>query len=264
MGKFHLLVTIGLVSALSLQAQTLTATNGTIQRSKSVLFSTTKAFFPHRIAITDTNLAPLEQNQFSVSLRTDFKLPANATSTYGSETYRYQLRLLNSANAAITLSGGSSLLTTSEFIINSTAFREQQLKEFQSKTQSFIVIPRDPLAISSAAFTISVVLQRKTNDTTVWKDEGAAVTLALQQENTLPQLRVHSATGSEIRLAYNYSTSLGVEVYGRWKLRTSTTLTANSFTELSGVTPIEFSPGIYHYVIPISATEPQKFFRLSH
>lgn len=263
MGKFHLLITIGFVSSLSLSAQTLTATNGKIQRSNSALFSATKAFFPHRIAITDANLAPLEQNQFSVSLRTDFKLP-NATSTYGTETYRYQLRMLNSANAPITLSGGNSSLITSEFIINSTAFREQQLKEFPSKMQSFVVMPRDPLAISSATSTISVLLQRKTNDTTVWKDEGTAVTLALQQETTLPQLRVHSATSTEIRLAYNYSTSLGAEVYGRWKLRGSTTLAANSFTELSGVTPIEFSLGVYHYIIPISPTEPQKFFRLSN
>lgn len=136
--------------------------------------------------------------------------------------------------------------------------------EFPSKTQSFVVIPRDPLAISSAASTISIILQRKTNETTVWKNEGTAVTLSLQQENTLPQLRVHSASATELRLAYNYSTTLGVEVFGRWKLRSSTTLTANSFTDLTGISPVAFSPGVYHYVIPISpTTEPRKFFRLT-
>jgi hypothetical protein len=245
----------------SAAAQNLTATNGTPRLVNSALFPITGAFFPHPTA---ASTAPVINNQFSATLTSTFALPAQSTTFAGAETYRYQMRLLNAQNTAVTLTNGNNLLTTSEFLVS-----RSQYQPTDTRNQNFVAQPQTAPSTNSGNFSMSIILQRKTTDTTgfpttVWKDEGTAVTLALQQETALPQLRVHSATSTEIRLAYNYSTSLGVEVYGRWKLRASTTLTANSFTELSGVTPVEFSPGIYHYIIPISPTEPQKFFRLSN
>jgi hypothetical protein len=253
---------LSLIAALqvtNLQAQTITATNGDLQSTHAVVFTTTGAFFPNEDATS------LESNRFALSITTDFVKVAASTIYSASEMYRYQIRLLDSANKAVVLSSGSSLLTTNEFTISLT-----ELRKTSSRPQSFFLQPKSALPISSSAHTVSLLLQRRTLDTTglpthVWVDQGAAETLSFAQEIATPQLRISSLNPTEMRLSYTYETALGDAVATRWKLLASSTLEANSFTPVSGHQVTEGQNNEYSYTIPISpTTTPKQFFRLGN
>jgi hypothetical protein len=224
-----------------------------------VVFPSTGAFFP-----TAATTA-VETNRFPVSLTTNFLLPSTSTAYNASETYRYRTRLLDSQSNAVTLSNGSSQLTSSDFIISLT-----QLRTTDSKTQSFMVQPNVALPVSQNNHSISVTLQRRTLDvsgfpTHVWVDQGTAVTLALVQETGTPQLRISPVSATKMRLSYTYATPYGEEVYARWKLLASPSLATNSFTTLTGLKVTAGTNNEYSYTIPLSpTTTPKQFYRLGN
>jgi len=248
-----------LLFATIAEAQTIAATNGALQSSRAVFFPSSGAFFPF------ASTTAVESNRFPLSLTTDFAKPATSTAYSVSEMYRYQLRLLDSDNKAVILSSGNSLITTEDFTISLT-----DLGKNESRTQSFMVQPNVALPISSKNHSVSVILQRRTLDTSgfpkhVWVDQGAAVTLALTQEIGTPQLRISSASATEMRLSYTYATPYGAEVYARWKLLASPSLEANSFSAVTGLTVTAGPNNEYSYTVPISpTTTPKQFFRLGN